>query len=73
MSDDILSEIKKTNKLLAISIVSNLSFNEKITSLIKIGFTQQEIADVLGTTKATINTQVQKIKKTKNGKTKSEK
>ncbi len=73
MNDDILSEIKRTNKLLAISIVANLSFNEKITTLTKLGFTQQEIADVLGTTKATINTQIQKIKKTKNGKAKTEK
>lgn len=63
--DELIKEIKKLNKLLVLSILSNKTQTQCILSLNKVGFAQKEIADLVGTTPATVNSTLTKAKKKK--------
>ena len=66
MNDEIISEIRKLNKLLVLLLTKELSQNEKIQFLDKAGFSPKEIADILGTTSNTVSVTINKLKKRKN-------
>ncbi len=73
MSEELIKEIKKTNKLLVMMATKDLPQNEKINFLSKVGFGQKEIADLIGTTSNTVGVALNRLKKTsqkgkKNGK-----
>ena len=63
--DELLKEIKKMNKLLALSILQGKTQTECIILLNKIGLAQKEIAELVGTTSATVNSTLTKAKKKK--------
>lgn len=66
----ILMELKKISKLLALILNQNRNQNDLIKAMSKVGFQPKEIADLIGTTSNTVN--VAKAKeKIKKGKKKS--
>ncbi len=60
---DLHMQAKITNKLLAAQLKERLQQNELILLLMTTGATDQEIADVLGTTAATVSVTKGRIKK----------
>lgn len=70
----ILQELKRISKLLALSLVENRATqSEKIEMLEQYGFSNKEIADLLGTTGDTVRATLSKIRKkseSKKGKSK---
>lgn len=60
---DLHVQMKITNKLLSAQLREKLSQQELIQLLSKTGATDGEIADILGTTAATVNTTRQRLKK----------
>ena len=60
---ELLTQMKITNRLLAAQLKSTMRQNELIALLASTGATQQEIAEVLDTTAATVNTTLQRLKK----------
>lgn len=65
MTSDLVSEIKKMNKLLVLLITKELQQTEKIALLAKAGFGQKEIADLVGTTSNTVGVALNRLKKVK--------
>lgn len=63
MNDEILSEIKKLNKLLVLILMKDFKQNEKILFLNSSGFSPKEIAEIIGTTSNTISVTLNKLKK----------
>ena len=61
--DELTNELKKTNKLLVLSILQGKTQTECILLLNKVGFAQKEIAELVGTTPATVNSTLTKAKK----------
>lgn len=67
---DLLTQMKITNRLLQAQLKATMSQQELVALLASPGATHQEIADVLGTTAATISVTLQRLKKKKKGKAK---
>lgn len=61
--DELINEIKKTNKLLVLSILQGKTQNECILLLNRVGFGQKEISELVGTTPNTVNSTLNKAKK----------
>ena len=61
--DELITELKKTNKLLVLSIMQGKSQSETIVLLYKVGFAQKEISALVGTTPGTVNSTLNKAKK----------
>ena len=65
---ELLTQMKITNRLLQAQLKGTMSQQELVALLASTGATQQEIADILDTTPATINTTLQRLKKKKKAK-----
>jgi DNA-binding NarL/FixJ family response regulator len=63
MENELLSEVKRMSKLLALNLIKDTSWEEKLILLSKAGYTPKEMADIIGTTNHTISTELHKIKK----------
>lgn len=61
--DDLLTQVKITNRLLAARLRENMKQNELVALLASTGASNQEIADVLDTTPATIATTLTRLRK----------
>jgi CRP-like cAMP-binding protein len=57
------TQLRITNRLLAAGLRDKMKQQDLIKVLASTGATQQELADVLDTTAATINTTLQRLKK----------
>lgn len=64
MTTELLQEMKKMNRLLVVMATKDLQQNEKIALLSSAGFAQKEIAEFVGTTSNTVNTTLNRLKKT---------
>ncbi|WKZ70870.1 MAG: hypothetical protein QY331_06355 [Melioribacteraceae bacterium] len=62
MNEEILSEIKKMNKLLAIDLTRELKTDEKFELLSNAGFQPKEIADICNTTPNTVSVALSRAK-----------
>lgn len=62
MNEEILSEIKKMNKLLAIDLTRELKTDEKFELLSNAGFQPKEIADICNTTPNTMRVALSRAK-----------
>ena len=62
---EIHTQLKITNRLLIAELKGKMQQNEIIALLASTGASQQEIADVLDTTAATVNVTLQRLKKKK--------
>jgi DNA-binding CsgD family transcriptional regulator len=60
---DLHTQIKITNRLLAVGLKERMKQNELIQLLARTGATHQEIADVLNTTSATVAVTLQRLRK----------
>lgn len=63
MEEKLLNEIKKTNRILAMLLVKDCKFPEKLKNLKNAGFDYKEIAEIIETTPATISVELSKLKK----------
>ena len=61
--DDLLKQAKTTNRLLAAQLKSEMSQQDLVKLLMTIGLTNQELADVLDTTAATVGVTLQRLRK----------
>ncbi len=61
--DDLLIQMRITNRLLAAQLKSSMQQNQLIALLASTGATNSEIAAVIDTTPATVATTLQRIKK----------
>ncbi len=62
--EDILNELKKANKLLALIALEKLeNQKDKILALDKIGFTPKDIAEIVGTTSNSVSVTLSKSRK----------
>jgi DNA-binding CsgD family transcriptional regulator len=68
--DDLLKQAKTTNRLLAAQLKSQISQTELVKLLMGTDLTNQEVADVLNTTAATVAVTLQRLRKKAAGKTK---
>jgi hypothetical protein len=63
LDNEILNEMKKTNKLLVLLLTKDFSQTDKITIMNKAGFQPKEIADMIGTSNNVVSVTLNKIKK----------
>jgi DNA-binding CsgD family transcriptional regulator len=68
--DDLLKQAKTTNRLLAAQLKSQMSQTDLVKLLMSTELTNQELADVLDTTAATVAVTLQRLRKKAAGKTK---
>ena len=68
--DDLLKQAKTTNRLLAAQLKSQMSQTDLVKLLMTTELTNQELADVLDTTAATVAVTLQRLRKKAAGKTK---
>jgi DNA-directed RNA polymerase specialized sigma24 family protein len=68
--DDLLKQAKTTNRLLAAQLKSQMSQQDLVKLLKSTDLTNQELADVLDTTSATVAVTLQRLRKKATGKTK---
>lgn len=68
--DDLLKQAKTTNRLLAAQLKDKMGQQDLVKLLTTTGLTNQELADVLDTTAATVAVTLQRLKKKAAGKTK---
>jgi DNA-binding CsgD family transcriptional regulator len=68
--DDLLKQARTTNRLLAAQLKGQMSQQDLVKLLMSAGLTNQELADVLDTTAATVAVALQRLKKKAAGKTK---
>lgn len=61
--DDLLTQMRITNRLLAAQLRSSMQQNQLIALLASTGATNSEIAAVIDTTAATVATTLQRLKK----------
>jgi len=61
--EEILQELQRINKLLALSVTRELKQREKIELLSGTGFRPKEIADLIGTTSNIVSAEISNIKK----------
>ncbi len=65
LQKNILHELRMIKRLLAHSLVSGAKQIAQISKLRSVGFQQKEIAEMLGITSNTVNTTLNRLKKTK--------
>lgn len=63
MNEELLNEVKRTNRLLVVMATKDLSQTDKIDTLYKAGYSPKEIAEMIGTTSNTVNVTINKLKK----------
>lgn len=63
MNDELISEVKKLNKLLILLLTKDLSQNEKINFLDKSGFKPKDIAETINTTPNTVSVALARLRK----------
>jgi len=68
--DDLLKQAKTTNRLLAAQLKSQMSQQDLVKLLMSTDLTNQELADVLDTTAATVAVTLQRLRKKAASKTK---
>jgi len=61
--DEILQELRRISKLLALTVTRDMKQREKIELLSGIGFQPKEIADLIGTTPNTVSVILAGIRK----------
>ena len=61
--DDLLTQMKITNRLLAVGLKDTMKQSEIIKALASSGASSQEIADVLDTTPNTVNVTLHRLKR----------
>ena len=61
--EEILQELKRINRLLALSVTRELKQREKIELLSGTGFRPKEIADLIGATPNIVSAEISNIKK----------
>lgn len=61
--DDLLKQAKTTNRLLAAQLKGEMSQQDLVRLLMTIGLTNQELADVLDTTAATVAVTLQRLRR----------
>lgn len=62
-SEEILQELQRISKLLALTVTRELKQREKIELLSSIGFQPKEIANLIGTTPGTVSVTLVNIRK----------
>jgi CRP-like cAMP-binding protein len=67
--DDLLKQAKTTNRLLAAQLKDKMSQQDLVKLMMSTELTNQELADVLDTTAATVAVTLQRLKKKAAGKT----
>ena len=70
MTNEILSEIRKTNKLLALIATQGKTQSEKIILLSQLGLTPKEISDTIGVSANLVSVTIHNEKKKKKAKNK---
>lgn len=65
LEDQILQELKKMNRLLAVTSLRDLSNRDRIDLLSNVGFAPKEIADLIGTTPNTVSVELSKLRRRK--------
>jgi hypothetical protein len=65
MTDEVLVELKKMNKLLAMMITKDINNIDKIVILSKAGYQAKEIAELIDSTPNTVSVTLYKMKKNK--------
>ena len=65
VDEQILQELRKMNRLLAVTSLRDLSKRERIELLSNVGFPPREIADLIGTTPNTVSVELSKLKRQK--------
>jgi DNA-binding CsgD family transcriptional regulator len=63
LNEELLNEVKRTNRLLVVMATKDLSQTDKIDTLYKAGYSPKEIAQMVGTTGNTVNVTINKLKK----------
>ncbi|MDP2036358.1 MAG: hypothetical protein Q8L04_03180 [Ignavibacteria bacterium] len=63
--NDLVDEIKKMNRLLALVLVKDLKTNDKFIALNDAGYQPKEIADLLNTTANTVRVTLSNARKKK--------
>lgn len=61
--DDLLVQLRISNRLLAAQLRGSMKQNELVVLLSSVGATEQEIADTLDTTAGTVHTTIQRHKR----------
>ena len=61
--NEILQELRRISKLLALTVTGDMKQKEKIELLSSIGFQPKEIADLIGTTPGTVSVALVDIRK----------
>jgi DNA-directed RNA polymerase specialized sigma24 family protein len=62
-NQEILTELKRMNKLLALLATQGKSQNDKIVLLAQLGFGPKEISELLGTTSNVVSVTLHKLRK----------
>lgn len=62
---NILHELKIIKRVLVYNLMAGARQSEQIGKLNSVGFPQKEIADILGTTRNTVNVALNRLKKSK--------
>ncbi len=62
---NILHELKIIKRVLVYNLVAGARQSEQIDKLNSVGFQQKEIADILGTTRNTVNVALNRLKKSR--------
>jgi DNA-binding CsgD family transcriptional regulator len=62
-NDDLLKQLKTTNRLLAAQLKTQMSQMELVRLLADIGLTAREVGEVLGTSAATVAVTLQRLRK----------
>ena len=66
IDEQILEELRRMNRLLAVTSLRDLSKRERIELLANVGFPPREIADLIGTTPNTVSVELSKLRRRKN-------
>ena len=61
--DEILDELKRTNRLLSVIATQGLNQRDQIATLARVGFTPKETAELLGTKANTVSVYLSAIRK----------
>ena len=64
-STDIVHELRKISRLMAVTTLRDLNQRERIELLGTAGFAPREIADLIGTTPNTVSVELSKLKRRK--------
>lgn len=59
--DEVLFQLKVTNRLIAAMLKQNMQQNEVISLLVDTGATHSQIANIVGTTRATVTSAIRRM------------